>query len=601
MKNLSLLCGLLFLSNLAMSQQIKTVSGLVSDGIKAMESVNVSIADKNISTVTDAAGKYRIEVAEGDRLQFSYVGMRTVTILVEDVTRTLNIKMVPKIEQLEGVTLEGKSKNSDIRFEGKSQKELNDSYNFDQDIIRTKFGYLNKKTAGYSVQIRDGNKINYAATNILGVLQSMFASVKISPEGYPELGTSPDDPAAVIYLRAKSILLPIAAAYEVDGMLYTDPPLFLNVMDIERVALIAGLAGTVKYGSLGAGGVFVINTKSANFSPTKEQLINREQQPLRKTNSVVNALSREKVAKNAPTYLKELRASSSLVDSKAVFEKYHLTYSNSPYFLLDAYEFFVEKYNEVAFADSIIKEHFTPYANNPVLMKALAYTYESQQRFEKANDIYKEIFILRPNYVQSYMDMANSYRNLKDPSHAAAIYARYNYLIEEGFLEEDIMGFSPIINREFNNLLTLEKGAVFDISKSKIPAVSEKDFKGTRLVFEWNDNEAEFELQHVNRENDYYTWKHGIADNTDEIRREKDFGYNVKEYLMDGSLGGTWKININYLGNKSLTPTYLKATVYYDYGLDTQRKETKVFKLDLKNVNQELFTIASSGRTLTRQ
>lgn len=591
---------ILLLSNLAISQQTRTIFGQVTDGTDPMEKVKVSVLGRNISTLTNANGQYEIEASVGDLLQFSYIGMPSITIRVEDVTKTLNIEMTPKIEQLGEVTVEGKTKNPDIRYKGKSQEELFDSYNFDKDIIRTKFGYLNKKTAGYSIQIRDGDKINSASTNILAALQSMFSSVKISPKGYPLLGTSPNDPAAVIYLRVNSILLPIEAAYEVDGMLFTEPPLFLNTMDIERVALVAGLAGTVKYGSLGAGGVFVINTKSANFSPTKEQLIVQAQKPLQNTGPIVNALSREEVARNAPTYLKELRASDSFEESRAIFEQYHKTYSNSPYFLLDAYTHFVEDHNEIAYADGIIDEYFEPYTSNPVLMKALAYTYESQERFEKANKAYREVFILRPNYVQSYMDMANSYRYLGEPKQSASMYARYDYLVEEGFLEHDTLGFGPVIEREFNNLLTLEKGAMVAGTKTKNLLSAEGSYEGTRLVFEWNDGEAEFELQIANPEKQYQIWYHDMIHSPEEIAREKDFGYNVKEYLLDGLLPETWQVNVNYLGNKSLTPTYLKATIYYAYGSKNQRKETTVFKLDLKDVKQELFTITSSSNKLVR-
>jgi len=95
-------------------------------------------------------------------------------------------------------------------------------------------------------------------------------------------------------------------------------------------------------------------------------------------------------------------------------------------------------------------------------------------------------------------------------------------------------------------------------------------------------------------------WKHSLADNADVIYREKDFGYNITEYLLDGSLPGTWQVNINYSGNKSLTPTFLKATVYYNYGTSAQRKEVKTFKLSLKNVNQELFKITVGSKMVSR-
>ena len=70
--------------------------------------------------------------------------------------------------------------------------------------------------------------------------------------------------------------------------------------------------------------------------------------------------------------------------------------------------------------------------------------------------------------------------------------------------------------------------------------------------------------------------------------------------MIDGSLPGTWQVNVNYLGNKSLTPTFLKATVYYNYGTRSQRKEVKTFKLSLKNVNQELFKVTVGGQLVSR-
>ena len=226
--------------------------------------------------------------------------------------------------------------------------------------------------------------------------------------------------------------------------------------------------------------------------------------------------------------------------------------------------------------------------------------YQEQGRLDKAESTLKDIFILRPNYAQSYMDMANGYRDLGKPKQAATLYARYDYLLEEGFMENDTASFEKIIGREFNNLLLLKKQVVVEAKNVNKLSIAEDNFKGTRLVFEWNDGEAEFDLQFVNPKGQYHTWKHNLLDNPEEIALEKDFGYNVKEYLVDdGALPGTWKINVNYRGNKSLTPTYLKATIYSNYATLQQRKEVKVFKLSLKNVNYELFSLQSSGAPVT--
>jgi uncharacterized protein YfaP (DUF2135 family) len=119
------------------------------------------------------------------------------------------------------------------------------------------------------------------------------------------------------------------------------------------------------------------------------------------------------------------------------------------------------------------------------------------------------------------------------------------------------------------------------------------------MVFEWNDSEAEFELQFVNPEGSYFKTVHSLAKDAERIHDEKLLGYSCEEFLIDESLTGTWQVNAKYLGNKSLTPSYLKATIYYDYGSAAQHKEIKVFKLGLKNVNQELFKVNNTARIVS--
>jgi hypothetical protein len=198
------------------------------------------------------------------------------------------------------------------------------------------------------------------------------------------------------------------------------------------------------------------------------------------------------------------------------------------------------------------------------------------------------------------MDLANSYRDLKNIKQAAAIYNRYTYMKDTELLRADSTSFDPIINREYNNLLTLYKKDIVSGEAAQDLYLEEEEFKGTRLVFEWNDGDAEFELQFVNPGNQYFTWKHTLASNGELLMTEKQNGFSSSEYLLDGSLPGNWKVNVKYLGNMSLSPTYLKATIYYNYGSISQRKDVKVFKLFMQDLNQELFTISESGTVAFR-
>ena len=214
--------------------------------------------------------------------------------------------------------------------------------------------------------------------------------------------------------------------------------------------------------------------------------------------------------------------------------------------------------------------------------------------FQRYNtiELYKKVFLLRPIYAQSYLDLANSYREIEEHPKAVSLYTRYDHLIGINLIEKDSSDFFQIFDREFNNLIELKGEEIISDKSFKIETF-EAGFQGTRLVFEWNDGEAEFELQFVNPQGKYFKAEHSMFANANEIQQEKQLGYSCKEFLMDGTFPGEWQINAKYLGNRKLTASYLKATIYHNYGLETQRKETKVFKLALKNVNRELFKVNS--------
>ena len=59
------------------------------------------------------------------------------------------------------------------------------------------------------------------------------------------------------------------------------------------------------------------------------------------------------------------------------------------------------------------------------------------------------------------------------------------------------------MERELNNLIAL-KGKELLSKRELKKLVLDDEFDGTRLVFEWNDSEAEFEPQLVNSEGNSY-------------------------------------------------------------------------------------------------
>lgn len=595
---------LLFVGPLLTAQQgVKTIRGQVTDGRAPLPDVAIIVEDGGARTFSDADGRYAIEAAPGDVLLYTYQGMKPIRIRVEDVTRILNPSMVLDVAELEEVIVIGSNR--------KTQRELAIEYPVNKRLIRTAYGILNADTAPGNIRFMTEEEITPIFVCILDLLRNRFSGVRVvgdctgaggsaAPEGQltsiQGVPQSDSDsftefqnlsPQRVFIRGASSIFNQRAAIFDVDGQIFSDPPIWLDINQIKRLAILNNFATTTMYGNLGAGGVIVINTLAG--APKGGKLTDLAR--LRNNYLTGPVLSRADVAMSQPTYYKELVEAPSVEAAREVYEKYASRYSGSPYFFLDAYRHFYEVRRDADYADAIISSHAYLFDRNPVLLKALAYTYEAESRLEMAHEAYKQVMRLRPNYGQSYMDLANSYRDLGRYEKAAAQYKRYDYLVEEGMIPADSASFVPILNREYNNLLFLHAPALVSVANRPSLFVEEEDFQGTRLVFEWNDGEAEFDLQFVNPEQQYHLWKHSLASNAERIMKEKEIGFNAEEFLIDGSLPGNWQVNVRYQGNKSLTPTYLKVTIYDNYGTRSQRKEVRVFKLSLKDVNQQLFTL----------
>ena len=354
--------------------------------------------------------------------------------------------------------------------------------------------------------------------------------------------------------------------------------------------MIESLAGVAKYGSLGSGGVIVINTKSG--SP-----FNKEpgtQKPFDQAKLRNNFIGAGDVTSSSllPEYLTKLNDSKEKDTARDTFYELEKRYSSSPYFYLDAFSFFNNKVIDQDMSKQIKDRIVERYSTDPTILKTLSFMLEESGDYNGAIEIHKEVFVLRPHYVQSYFNLAKSYQYAGKIESAATLFARYNYLIQESFFEESET-FTPILTKDFNNLLALN-GAIVGKNNTTVK-LNQDVFKGTRLVFEWNDGEAEFELQFVNPDGQYYTWKHTLQDNPERIKEEKKHGFSCEEYLLYEPQDGTWSINVKYMGNKSLTPAYLKVTAYHNFNTKNQKKTIKVFRLGNKNLNLPLLSINSTN------
>ena len=68
----------------------KTITGRVTDGKSPLSNVQIANLASGSKTTSDAEGQYQIMAEPRQELRYTYMGMDTITIMVEDVTRILN-------------------------------------------------------------------------------------------------------------------------------------------------------------------------------------------------------------------------------------------------------------------------------------------------------------------------------------------------------------------------------------------------------------------------------------------------------------------------------------------------------------------------------
>ena len=142
-----------------------------------MANVQISIIDSDISTTTDANGLYQISAEPRDVVKYTYPGLSDVQIMVEDVTRILNIEMTQKIEQLDEVTVRNSNR--------KSQNELEEEYKYKPNLIKTAFGILDSETAPGKIRFLQEDEITASWPFVAVVLASVWRKSVPFPTSSP--------------------------------------------------------------------------------------------------------------------------------------------------------------------------------------------------------------------------------------------------------------------------------------------------------------------------------------------------------------------------------------------------------------------------------
>nr|WP_321355030.1 SusC/RagA family TonB-linked outer membrane protein [uncultured Draconibacterium sp.] len=240
---------LLFMGNLVVNAQTRTVTGTVTSTEDELPIPGVSVSAKGttLGTVTNIDGEFELKVPEDvQTLIFSFVGMLTQEVSIEDVSNV-------------AVALDPQSIGVD-------------------EVVVTALGISREKKAlGYAAQEVDGEQLNKVQqTDAVSALSGRVAGVQVATS------TNMGGSSRILIRGANSITQENQPLFIIDGIPmdnsnyngtgaasggggidYGNMLNDINPDEIQDISVLKGAAAAL-YGSRAANGVVLITTKSAN-------------------------------------------------------------------------------------------------------------------------------------------------------------------------------------------------------------------------------------------------------------------------------------------------------------------------------------------------
>ena len=527
-----------------------------------IQGATIRVKNKLIESKSDFEGYFTIKAKPNDILVVNYLGMDEKQILVDDMN-DVYVLLKTNAEILDEVV-------------------LNSSKAIDKEVD-TGFGKKNKDAVGFSTSTITAKDISPAAITLVDVIKGKFAGVQVGSNQ----DMSPTGNKATIYVRGGSLSInnSASAIFDVDGMIYTETPDFLDPQQIESITLLRSIGATNKYGSEGRGGVFII--KMNVLARGSAEIINSA---LIKGNDYSEVLPIYTNDSIDSYYIKELKSAKTFIEAKTIYEqqKKYINTLSVPYYF-ECYDYFSSW--DRSYAYSILTSLASLAKDNPKALKALAFKMEEIGKLEDAKIIYQYLLDIRPSDEQSYRDLALIYKELGENAMAVDLYTK---MLKKEIPMVDMLGLEETIANEAAEIYFKNKNKTylsrFPVSRLRglFPEYIWKEFGyDYRIVFDWTDPNIEFNVQFVNPKNKYFNWSHTVIDSKANMIDEIQYGYNTEEFIIDDSEKGDWIINIeNFTIENNENPTYLKYTVFKNYGRPNQIKKLRV--INLSKLNQKI-------------
>lgn len=553
---------------------VVTLRGVVKDISGPLSGVNIVAKLSKKRVITNDKGEYTIIVPKEDVLSFSYLGKNTFRIRtrqsgIKDILLTDGSQILDEIVIVSNV----------------------------KELVNTGNTLENKNKIGYSIQSIEEKEISQLDTDVKQAVKGQFsgltiqnntAQTKVDLSQFLGRGmnmTMTGNQYGLVVLDGVPLSQSNSGAGNTGYVSKTD---FINPDNIKSITYLKGLAATNKYGTIGANGVLLITTKTG--SPSARGKVKKEIK-LGTTptyNEDANVFSASVTSK---PYIKVLQTSKTIEEAYSNYLIQRKKYGDTVGFFINVASYF-KNWNNPYMLNRILSNILELKEGRKLeTLLALAYKYEEYKMLDEASRLYQKAIKIYPENSQLYRNLALINIERKEYEKAQDIYNiidknRYNQV-------SSFSGLRKTVNYEYKNLVALYKNK---LKQNLIPEFYTNNIKfNTRIVFEWNAFDAEFDLQIVNPQNRYFTWSHTQKNEPGRISKEKQQGFGLEEFFMTSKDKGEWLFNISYFGkttSSNALPVYLKVTIFHNFGKLNQTKEIKIISLEDLNGKLNILSLS---------
>lgn len=290
----------------------------------------------------------------------------------------------------------------------------------------------------------------------------------------------------------------------------------------------------------------------------------------------VASITLKKWTPDAP-YLKKLEAAESLAAQEKIYREQKKSYQNSSAFFLDVADFFFDQ-KEPEVALRVLSNIAEMKLDNHQLLRILGYRLLQIKEVGLAVSIFEEVLDLRPEEPQSYRDLGLAYAQAGQ--YQQAINSLYEVVI--GKWDGRFQEIELIALGELNGLLA-QFGGNDQIDIGHIDKRLIKNLPvDVRVVLTWDADATDMDLWVIDPYGVKCYYQNRDTEIGSHISPDYTGGYGPEEMLLKKAPSGTYKVKVNYYGNRQQTlsgSTTIQVAMTTNFGRPNEKTISRTMRL----------------------